>query len=372
MIKFLDIERITASYEPELSETVEQVIRSGRYLHGTQTAKFEEEFAAYCGIPYCVSVGNGLDALTLILAAMRQLYDWEPDDEVIVPALTFFATAEAVKRSGLKVVFCDVSRDNYLLDIAKVADLITPRTRAILPVHLYGTPLDVAMLRPIATQYGLKIVEDAAQAHGAIVNGKRTGTLGDAAAFSFYPGKNLGALGDAGAVVTQDKELANHIRVLANYGAKEKYIHTWHGVNSRMDELQAAVLRIKLRRLDADNARRREIASRYRNEICHTTITLPPAEGFADSVYHIFPILASERVRLQQEMTQCGVETLIHYPLPLHRQPAFSDYGTLPFPIAEQIAFHELSLPISPVMHPDEVERVIETINTCANKLHLR
>ncbi|MBR1732658.1 MAG: DegT/DnrJ/EryC1/StrS family aminotransferase [Alloprevotella sp.] len=364
MIRFLDIQKVTASYGPELQEAVDAVVRSGSYLRGEQTAAFEAEFAAFCGARHCVAVGNGLDALTLILTAYKQLHAWSNGDEVIVPAFTFIATAEAVSRAGLRPILCDISPANYLLDTKLIGPLITDRTRAIMPVHLYGTPCAMKPLKDIAACHGLKIIEDAAQAHGASLSGRRTGSMADAAGFSFYPGKNLGALGDAGAVLTDDGTLAARVKMLANYGATEKYHHELLGVNSRMDELQAAVLRVKLRRLDTDNEHRKVVAARYCACIRNEHITLPGAEAFRDSVWHIFPVLTKNRMALQEFLRTSGVETLVHYPFPLHRQQAYADdYTGKTYPEAEQVAAHELSLPISQVMTEEEVERVAEVLN---------
>ncbi|MBR1712964.1 MAG: DegT/DnrJ/EryC1/StrS family aminotransferase [Alloprevotella sp.] len=371
MIRFLDIQKVTASYDPELQEAVEAVVRSGRYLRGEQTAAFEAEFAAFCGARHCVAVGNGLDALTLILTAYKQIYAWDDGDEVIVPAFTFIATAEAVNRAGLRPVFCDISPVNFLLDTVLIEPLITSRTRAIMPVHLYGTPCAMEPLKDIAARYGLKLIEDAAQAHGAALSGKRTGNMADAAGFSFYPGKNLGALGDAGAVVTNDAELAARIRMLANYGAAEKYYHEMLGLNSRMDELQAAVLRVKLQRLDVDNGHRRTIAGRYCTLIRSKHITLPKEEAFRNSVWHIFPVLVQNRTAVQEFLRTAGVETLVHYPLPLHHQQAYAaDYADKSYPVAERVAACELSLPISQVMTEEEAERVAEALNRYEPPMH--
>lgn len=367
MIPFLDIQKITASFEPELSAALQQAVASGWYLRGERTTAFERHFARFVGAEHCVGTANGLDALTLMLKALRILKGWKQGDQVLVPAFTFVATALAVNRAGLVPVFCEVSEQDFLLDVPKLKERITPRTRCVLPVHLYGKPFDVARLRDEVGDDRLLVLEDAAQAHGAAVRGRRTGSLGYAAAFSFYPGKNLGALGDAGAVVTDDEELAELVRTLGNYGARRKYDHEYAGLNSRLDELQAAVLDVKLPRLDADNARRRELARLYAERLSHPLVQVPAYDDyFLDSVCHIFPVFSSHRSELQAFLAQRGIQTLIHYPHPLHRLRVYSNAecdSRTNLPVAERLAQQELSLPISPVMRREEAERVAATIN---------
>lgn len=358
-IPFLNVKAITESFEPTLTKNVSEVILSGRYLNGEAVRQFETRFASFLGARHCIGVGNGLDALTLILTAMKHIEGWDSETEVIVPVFTFIATAEAVVRAGLKPRFCDITETTYTLDPASVRQQLTQHTRAILPVHLYGHACDVSLFKSM----GLKVIEDAAQSHGAVVGRQKVGTLGDAAGFSFYPGKNLGALGDGGAVVTNDDDLANLIRTLANYGAKEKYYHEVMGVNSRLDEIQAAVLSLKLERLEQDNEKRRRIAKTYNREISNPKVKTPYKGEVKDSVFHIYPILCHERERLQDHLRQSGVETLIHYPLSLHQQKVFSAYKDLHLPIAERIAREELSLPISPVMTTEEARYVANCIN---------
>ena len=341
-IPFLNVKAITESFEPALSASVREVVLSGRYLNGEAVRQFETRFASFLGARHCIGVGNGLDALTLILTAMKHIEGWDSETEVIVPAFTFIATAEAVVRAGLKPRFCDITETTYTLDPASVRQQLTQHTRAILPVHLYGHACDVSSFKSM----GLKVIEDAAQSHGAVVGGQKVGTLGDAAGFSFYPGKNLGALGDGGAVVT-----------------KEKYYHEVMGVNSRLDEIQAAVLSLKLERLEQDNEHRRRIAEIYNQEIRNPKVKIPYKGEVKDSVFHIHPILCQERERLQDHLRQLGVGTLIHYPLPLHQQKVFSAYKNLHLPIAERIAKEELSLPISPVMTTEEARYVANCIN---------
>lgn len=363
MIKYFDLQRISESFEPELSETVVRVTRSGWYLQGEETRAFEEAFAGYCGTRYCIGVGNGLDALTLIFMAYRELGEMQPGDEVIVPANTYIASILSVVRAGLKPVFCEPSFDSCNIAPEAIETLINFRTKAILPVHLYGRCADMQPILNIAASYRLKVVEDAAQSHGAVYHGKRTGNLGDAAGFSFYPAKNLGALGDGGAVTTNDQQLAAMIRSIANYGSSAKYVHLCKGINSRLDELQAAVLRLKLARLDVDNERRRNIACRYLDGIKNPLLTLPSVDDWKQHVFHIFPVFSSCRDRLQAFLAAEGIQAQIHYPIPPHKQEAFIEYSSLSLPVTERIHREELSLPMSPLMTDEEVDTVIAALN---------
>lgn len=361
MVKFLDIQKITNSFQPAISEAVQQVVESGWYLHGNATATFEQEFATFCNCNHCIGVANGLDALYLVLAAKRSLCpQWEDGDEVILPAMTFIATAEAVLRAGLTPVLVDVDND-ALIATHQLEAAISARTRAIIPVHLYGKTAAMASISDIAHRHHLFVLEDAAQAHG----GTDVAIHGHAAAFSFYPGKNLGALGDGGAVVTNDAVLAERLRAFANYGAARKYHHEYPGCNSRLDELQAAVLSVKLQRLHADNDKRRTIAQRYYDQINNPHIRLLPAH-YKDSVWHIFPVFTEHRESLQQHLDSQGIQTIVHYPLAIHQQPCMQEHyrtsGALDH--AENIAAQELSLPISPVMTDAEVETVIKAVNS--------
>lgn len=365
-IKYLDLRKITEAFEPELSQAIQKVIQSGWFLYGSETQLFEQEFADYCGVAGCLGVANGLDALTLILKSYKLLEGWADGDEVIVPAFTFIASAGAIERAGLCSVFCDVSSDDYLLDSALIEPLITPRTRAILPVHLYGRVCDMESLCRLADAHGLKIIEDCAQAHGACSEqDKKAGSLGHAAAFSFYPGKNLGALGDGGAIVSNDKELLAEAHTIANYGMSVKYVHPIPGINSRLDELQAAVLRVKLRRLDDANACRRHIARSYDEGIANPLLRLPYAEacGERKSVYHIYPIFCKERDKLQCYLEQQGIHTQIHYPIPVHKQGAYQEWNQCRFPVAECLAKTELSLPLNPALTQNEVDHIIDKLN---------
>mgnify|MGYP005947807141 CR=1 FL=1 len=374
MIKYLDLQKINASFEPELSEALLRVSHSGWYLHGEATARFEEEFAAYCGTSYCVGTGNGLDALTLIFLTYRELGVMNAGDEVIVPANTYIATLLSILRAGLKPMLCEPSFETCNIDAAYAETLITSRTRAILPVHLYGRLADMKEICKLANRYGLKVIEDAAQAHGAVWNkglpGKgnhplRAGNLGDAAAFSFYPAKNLGALGDGGAITTHDARLAATVRSIANYGSTEKYVHRYQGINSRLDELQAAVLNVKLGRLDEDNEHRRRVACRYMKEIKNPEVVLPQMTTEADAhVFHIFTIFTPGCDRLREHLEHYGVQSLIHYPIPPHRQGALSAYASLSLPVTERIHREELSLPMSPLLTDEEVNSVVTAVNT--------
>lgn len=364
MIKYFNLKGINDSFEPQLSEAVQRVIASGIYILGPEVEKFEKEFAHYCGCSNCIGVGNGLDALTLILRAYRKMGIMQKGDEVIVPANTYIASILSIVAAGLKPVLCEPQWESCNIDPDRIESLITDRTKAIMPVHLYGRVADITEIGSIAKRYGLKIIEDCAQAHGAIYNGKRVGSLGDAGAFSFYPAKNLGALGDGGAVTTNDDTLADTVRTLANYGSKKKYENLFKGANSRLDELQAAVLSVKLARLDKDNERRREIAMRYISGISNKFVATPRVDNIKQHVFHIFPIFVQEREKLQQYLIEQGVETLIHYPIAPHKQQAMPEYAHLSLPITERIHREELSLPLAPNMSEKEITTVIEAVNS--------
>ena len=368
-VKFLDLLRINDSFEPMLTDAVKNVINSGWYIGGTAVRNFEDEFAQYVGTRHCVTVGNGLDALKLVLTAWRETYKWSGEDEVILPANTFVATALAVSQSGLTPVFCEASSTDALVDVLDIEKHITQRTKAIIPVHLYGQTCNMEAVMRIAHQYNLKVLEDACQAHGAVYHFasgeiKRAGALGDAAAFSFYPGKNLGALGDGGCVTTNDVGLAQTIRYMANYGQQTKYVHTHKGLNSRLDELQAAILSVKLARLDADNERRRHIAMQYYSGINNPNIDLFVKPVYDDShVYHVYVVKCSRRDELQAYLLEKGIETLIHYPTPIHKQKAYAEHSAVCLPETELLQSQILSIPISPVMVDSEVKYVIECLN---------
>jgi dTDP-4-amino-4,6-dideoxygalactose transaminase len=386
MIKFLDIRKISESFEPDLSEAIQRVVCSGWYLLGKEVSAFDREYAEYIGVRHCIGVANGLDALRLIMKAWIELGVMKEGDEVIVPANTYIASILAITDNRLKPVFTEPEINTYNIDISQIEKHITPRTRAIMVVHLYGKACWSEELEQIAKRHNLKIIEDNAQAAGAIARGTegraqegevsilcRTGSLGDAAGNSFYPGKNFGALGDGGAVTTNDDELAAIVRALANYGSTKKYINDYQGLNSRLDEIQAAALRVKLPRLDSDNQHRREVAQYYCTNISNPLIVLPVAQENLNisslalqlnHVWHLFVIRHPERDRLQRYLTDNGIQTLIHYPVPPYKQRAYSKWNTMSFPVTEQIHREVLSLPISQVMVEEEYVRVTEIINS--------
>ncbi len=363
MIKFLDLQQVTAKYSDEIHEAVSRVIDSGWYLQGEMNATFEENYSEYIGTKYTIGVANGLDALIWILRGYIELGVMKPGDEVIVPANTYIATILAITENGLKPVLVEPDINTYEIDESLIEEAITPKTKAIMIVHLYGNCAYTEKIGKLCAKYNLKLLEDNAQAHGCLYNGHRTGSLGDAAAHSFYPGKNLGALGDAGAVTTNDKDLAETIRALANYGSSKKYVFKYIGRNSRLDEIQAAVLDIKLKHLDEDNVLRKKVAKYYIENIKHPDIILPKVENWDRHVFHIFPIRCNRRDELQNYLSANGIQTIIHYPIPPHKQECYKEWNNLSFPITEQIHNEELSLPMSPVMTIREIEEVVSRIN---------
>ncbi|RZJ60171.1 MAG: DegT/DnrJ/EryC1/StrS family aminotransferase [Flavobacterium sp.] len=364
MIKFLDLQKINLQHKDEIEERMLSVFRSGWYLLGDEKRAFEKQLVEYIGCKHAIGVANGLDALRLIFKAYLELGTMSEGDEVIVPANTYIASVLAITDNNLIPVFVEPDPDTFNIDIRLIEAAITERTKAVMIVHLYGQAVFSNELSAIAEKHSLKIVEDNAQAIGAEWMGKKTGNLGDASGFSFYPGKNLGALGDAGAVTTNDDELATIMRALANYGSEEKYINKYQGLNSRLDEIQAAVLSVKLKYLDAENLRRREIAKYYIATISNPDIIIPhlPDDGKAH-VWHLFVIRTKHREQLQQYLAWKNVQTLIHYPIPPHKQKAYAKYNDLSFPITEAIHDEILSLPISPVITDEEMKTVVETIN---------
>lgn len=364
-VKFLDLQRVNASFEPFLSEEVTRVVRSGSYLQGLSVKLFERMFAEYVGTKHCVMCGNGMDALTLIFRALKQLNWWADDAEVIVPANTFIATILAVKEAGLRPVLCEPSLSDYLIDVREIEACLTPRSVAVVPVHLYGRVCDMQALRSIASKHNLLVVEDAAQAHGAMCGDFKAGHLGHAAAFSFYPAKNLGALGDSGCITTDDDSLAALVRMMGNYGSARKYHNEVGGFNSRTDEIQAAALAVKLPRLDADNERRRWIARKYDAGLFNPLVVKPalPRDDRSD-VFYVYPIRTGYREQLMKWLADRQIETIIHYPVPPHKQPALVEFASLKMPVTEQIHREILSLPISPLLTEREVERVIEAVNS--------
>jgi len=358
-IPFLDIAATYAELKDEIDEAVSRVLTSGWYILGKEVTFFEEEFASYCGVKYCVGVSNGLDALHLVLRA----WDIGEGDEVIVPSHTYIATWLAVSYAGAKPVPVEPDERTYNINPKLIEKALTKRTKAIIPVHLYGQPADMDSINEIAKKYGLKILEDAAQAHGALYKSKKTGCLGDAAAFSFYPGKNLGAFGDGGAVTSNDDKLTKRIKALSNYGSETKYINIEKGFNCRLDELQAAILRVKLKCLDAWNDRRKEIAKIYLKKIVNSNIKLPHVPDWVDPVWHLFVIQTTKRDELQKYLKVKGIGTLIHYPIPPYKQKAYKEFNHITLPPTEKIHQEVLSLPISPMIKDSEALRVSDAVN---------
>lgn len=369
MIKFLDLQKINAQYADEIKEATNRVIDSGWYLLGNEVKTFETNYAKYIGTKHCIGVANGLDALRLILKAYIEMGLMSEGDEVIVPANTYIASILAITDNRLTPVLVEPDIKTYNIDPFKIEEKINSRTKGIMIVHLYGKNAMHPEIQRLVDKYNLKLIEDNAQASGAYYREKRTGALGDAAGNSFYPGKNLGALGDAGAVTTDDDNLASVIRAMANYGSSKKYINDYQGLNSRLDEIQAAILRVKLPRLDADNQRRREIARYYIENIKHPDIILPHVSDWNSHVFHIFIIRCKQRDKLLSYLSEQGIQTLIHYPIPPHKQKAYKEWNTLSLPISEQIHNEVLSLPISPVMSNDDISKVIKTVNDFSTKV---
>ena len=365
MIKFLDIEKINLTHQEEIEKSLIKVFRSGWYLQGQEVKKFESNLSAYIGSKHAIGVANGLDALRLILRAYIELGTMKAGDEVIVPANTYIATILAITDNGLIPVLVEPDIDTFNIDLGKIEAKITPRTKAIMIVHLYGRIVYSSGLKTLAEAHGIKLIEDNAQAIGAEYNGVKSGNLGDAAGFSFYPGKNLGALGDAGAVSTNSDELAAYIRAVANYGSKVKYVNEYRGLNSRLDEIQAAVLDVKLKYIDEENQTRRDIALEYISRMNNEQVILPkvPSNGL-EHVWHLFVVRTQHRNALQQYLLNNGIQTLIHYPIPPHKQKAYEEMQALSLPITERIHQEVLSLPISPVLDKSEIEKVIEMINS--------
>lgn len=358
-IKFLDLYKVNERFRSDIEARFQSVLDSGWYLQGKENERFCKDFAAYCGTKYALGVANGLDALNLIIRG----YGWGPGDEIIVPANTFIATILAISENGCTPVLVEPDINTYNIDPDKVEAAVTSKTKAIFVVHLYGQAVQMEKIWQIAEKYGLKIVEDAAQAHGAFYQGRRTGNLGDAAGFSFYPGKNLGAFGDAGGITTNDAELYERCKAIANYGSDRKYHHIYKGVNSRLDEIQAAILDVKLKHLDEDNDRRQQIAARYRNEIKNPAIILPRTYDESAHVWHIFAIRTKNRDMLIRHLEAKGIQTNIHYPMPPHHQGAYKEWVDCSYPITEQIHREVVSLPMSPVMTDEEVGTVIQAVN---------
>ena len=359
MIPFLELSKINNRFREETETRFKKILDKGIYLQGEQNDLFCSHFAQFCGTKYAVGVANGLEALKLIIQAS----DFGAGDEIIVPANTYIATILAISGNGCSPVLVEPDINTYNIDPDKIEAAITPKTKAIMVVHLYGQAVQMQKVWEIAKKHGLKVFEDCAQAHGAFYQNKRVGNLSDAGAFSFYPGKNLGCMGDGGAVVTNDEELYKKVKALANYGSDRKYHHIYKGTNSRLDELQAAVLDVKLPHLDADNARRREIASYYRKNITNPLIILPQTYDEKAAVWHVFAVRTQERDRFQQYLADNGVQTIIHYPTPPHKQLAYKEWNDRSYPISEEIHRTIISLPISPVMTEKEICEVVRIVN---------
>jgi dTDP-4-amino-4,6-dideoxygalactose transaminase len=367
MIPFLDLKTINQQYRAELIEACTRVLDSGWYIGGQELEKFEQHFAQYCGAEFAIGVANGLDALILTLRAWKELGKLQDGDEVIVPANTYIASILAITANNLTPVLVEPDEQSLNISPAAIQAAITAKTKVILPVHLYGQLADMPSILQIAQQYNLLVLEDSAQAHGAQIDGKKAGNWGDASGFSFYPGKNLGALGDAGAITTNDAELAQTLKALRNYGSHEKYKNLFSGVNSRLDEIQAAILDIKLKYLDPEMEKRRQIASLYLNQIQNPYIGLPliqvDASANLQHVWHLFVIQSAYREELQNYLKDNGVQTLIHYPIPPHKQQAYQAWNDLSFPITERIHAQVLSLPMGPTQTEEETLKVIELCN---------
>jgi dTDP-4-amino-4,6-dideoxygalactose transaminase len=363
-IPFLSLKEITIKYRNELYNELVDTFDSGWYLQGEKNKLFEKNYSAYIGTKYCIGVANGLDALMLILRAYKELGVIGEKDEIIVPANTYIASILAITENNLTPILVEPDIHTYQIDDKKIENVITKKTKAIMIVHLYGQCAYTERIGKICKDYNLKLIEDNAQAHGCLYNGKsRTGSLGDAAGHSFYPGKNLGALGDAGAVTTNDEEFSSAVRAIANYGSIEKYVCDYKGRNSRLDELQAAILDVKLRYLDQDNLIRKNIAKTYIDDIKNNSIILPKVSDWGSNVFHIFPIRVKNRNKLQGYLANNGIQTLIHYPIPPHKQKCYQEWNSLSFPITEKIHSEELSIPISPVLSDECVHHIINTLN---------
>jgi dTDP-4-amino-4,6-dideoxygalactose transaminase len=364
IVPFLDLKKINSQYKAELKEACSRVIDSGWYVLGKEVDDFEREFANYCETKHCLGVANGLDALILILRAYTELGVMQKGDEVIVPSNTYIASILAISENGLTPVLVEPDINTYNLDPTLIERAITIKTKAILTVHLYGQVTGMDEIDSIAKKYNLKVIEDCAQAHGALYKGKKVGTLGDAAGFSFYPGKNLGALGDGGAVTTNDSELSTTIAALRNYGSHEKYKNLYKGINSRLDEIQAAMLRVKLVYLDNEIQARQTVAKAYLDGINNQLIELPVVENVNAHVWHLFVIRTAQRAELAQHLNENGVQSLIHYPIPPHKQLAYQEWRGQSFPISEEIHEQVLSIPISPTLSNSEIDKVITVCNS--------
>lgn len=363
MVPFLDLKAINAQYRSELIEAFTKVIDSGWYIQGNECMEFDKDFAQYCGAKYAIGVANGLDALILILRAYKELGIMKDGDEIIVPANTYIASILAISENNLVPILVEPDINTYLIDPGKIEERITLKTKAILPVHLYGQTCQMDKINEIAKKFNLKVIEDSAQSHGAYFEDKRSGNLGDASAFSFYPGKNLGALGDGGAVTTNDEVLAQTIRALGNYGSFKKYENFYKGTNSRLDEIQAAILRVKLRYLDEEIKKRRMISNYYLENIKNENVILPTVRKEDNHVWHLFVIRIENRKDFQEYLLENNIQTLIHYPIAPHKQEAYKEWSSCNYPTTEEIHEHVLSLPISPVQSLKDSQKIVKIIN---------
>lgn len=359
MIKFLDLEKINNRFRDEIDLRIKKILDKGWYLQGEENETFSKNFADFCGAKFCLGVANGLDALNLIIKA----YGFKNGDEIIVPANTYIASVLAISQNNCTPVLVEPDINSYNINPDLIEEKITDKTKAIMVVHLYGQACQMNKIQEIAKKYNLKVIEDSAQAHGAIFNGKKTGNLADASGFSFYPGKNLGCFGDGGAITTNDEELFKKVKAIANYGSDYKYHHIYKGTNSRLDEIQAAVLDVKLKHLDNDNQKRREISKYYRKNIKNPKIILPKVSDENSHVWHVFAVRTQNRDDFQKYLTENEIQTIIHYPTPPHKQGAYKEWNNLSYPITEEIHKTIISLPISPVMTEEEVKRVVEVVN---------
>lgn len=364
MIKFYDLQKITQQHAEEYKAAMERVIDSGWFLQGKETERFEQHYAEYIGTKHCIAVANGLDALTLIIRGYKELGVFADGDEIIVPANTYIATILAITRNNLVPVLVEPTWGDLEIDVDRVEEAITERTRGIMTVHLYGRLAYSERLQEICKRHNLKLMEDCAQSHGCVWKGIKTGALGDAGAHSFYPGKNMGAMGDAGAVTTDDDKLASVIRALGNYGSEKKYVFKYEGMNSRMSEVDAAVLDVKLKYLDEDNRKRQELAAYYYENISNPLIQLPLRTDDSRNVYHQFPVFCEKRDELQQYLAERGIQTLIHYPIPPHKQECYSEWNDRSYPVTERIHAQELSIPMSPVITENERLEIVEALNS--------
>lgn len=363
MIPFLSLKDVTALHGAEINEAVTRVVNSGWYLQGHENEQFERNYSEYIGCKYTIGCANGLDALIWILRAYIEMGVMKPGDEIIVPANTYIASILAITENELKPILIEPNIETYQIDENKIEEAITERTKGIMIVHLYGQCAYTDKIGELCLKYNLKLIEDNAQAHGCKFNGRKTGSIGNAAGHSFYPGKNLGALGDGGAITTNDEELAQTVRTLANYGSAKKYVFKYTGRNSRLDEIQAAVLNVKLHYLDQDTERRKEVAKYYIKHITNPLIITPIVNDWDAHVFHLFPIRCKRRDELQKYLTDNGIQTVIHYPIPPHKQECYKEWNNFSFPITEQIHNEELSLPMSPCLKTEEIIKIVNVIN---------